>query len=56
MGSDPAGRVVVLCHDPHQIDGVVARLIDVMTGRGLPLLVVPAMLGLRSPLVEGGPW
>ena len=28
MGSDPAGRVVVLCHDPHQLVGVVARLID----------------------------
>jgi hypothetical protein len=28
ISSDPAGRAVVLCHDHHQLVGVVARLID----------------------------
>ena len=52
MGSDPAGRVVVLCHDPHQIDGVVARLIDPALPephRFMPAQPREGMTGSRTP-------
>jgi hypothetical protein len=52
VGSDPAGRVVVLCHDPHQIDGVVARLIDPALPephRFMPAQPREGMTGSRTP-------
>jgi len=52
VGSDPAGRVVVLCHDPHQLDGVVARLIDPALPephRFMPAQPREGMTGSRTP-------
>jgi hypothetical protein len=44
--------VVVLCHDPHQLDGVVARLIDPALPephRFMPAQPREGMTGSRTP-------
>jgi hypothetical protein len=50
--------VVVLCHDPHQIDGVVARLIDPALPephRFMPAQPREGMTGSRTPTAPPAP-